>query len=312
MTTFLADWLWFGEVGYQPVFLHVARTRAGWSASRRFSSRCSGWPATSGTRCTRPSGAPASFTTREGFTIVLPTRDQLRPLAMLAAAAAAALVGTLRRVRVADGAGVVVPRRRSRASDPILGSNVAFYVFTLPLLELLRGARHRRWSCWPRSASAALYVFAGELALTPFGLRMVAERPPPRRGAGGGVLPAARARRLARSAAPARLRRRASSRAPATPTSTRGMPAALALAGAALVGAVLCRALRHRPRRARPGRGRRRSTRVVARRRRRSTPRRSSASSSRPTNRRARRRTSCTTSRRRGRASRSIASRSAS
>jgi hypothetical protein len=34
------------------------------------------------------SGAPASFTTREGFTIVLPTRDQLRPLAMLAAAAA--------------------------------------------------------------------------------------------------------------------------------------------------------------------------------------------------------------------------------
>ena len=35
------------------------------------------------------SGAPASFTTREGFTIVLPTRDQLRPLALLAAAAAA-------------------------------------------------------------------------------------------------------------------------------------------------------------------------------------------------------------------------------
>ena len=31
-------------------------------------------------------GVPASFTTREGFTIVLPTRDQLRPLAMLAAA----------------------------------------------------------------------------------------------------------------------------------------------------------------------------------------------------------------------------------
>ena len=56
-------------------------------------------------------------------------------------------------------------------SDPILGRNVAFYVFTLPLLELVRGLA-LALVVLAAIGSAAVYVFAGELALTPFGLRM--------------------------------------------------------------------------------------------------------------------------------------------
>src|SRR5262245_65031458 len=76
------------------------------------------------------SGAPSSFTTREGFTIVLPTRDQLRPIALVAAAAGAllvALVGASEWLTVRSW----WQQTPFPASDPILGRNVAFYVFTL-------------------------------------------------------------------------------------------------------------------------------------------------------------------------------------
>ena len=184
-------------------------------------------------------------------------------------------------------------------SDP-RATTSAFYVFTLPVLELVRGLGAGARRAWRRSASAALYVFAGELALTPFGLRMA---PGVRRH--GAVLAAALFVVLA-------LARGSISRGSCvTPSGIihgasytdvhARMPAALALTAAALVGAVLSLALRAGPgavgagRRGRPLRRRARSAAG-------STRRSSSASSSRPTNRRARRRTSCTTSRRRGRA----------
>ena len=90
-TTLLVDWLWFGEVGYQDVYITslTARLAIGagvlviaflWLAAHlRHALNAAG-------------GAPSSFTTREGFTIVLPTRDQLRPLAYLASAGAALLI----------------------------------------------------------------------------------------------------------------------------------------------------------------------------------------------------------------------------
>ena len=57
------------------------------------------------------------------------------------------------------------------SSDPLLGRNAAFYVFTLPLLELARGIA-LALVVLAAVGSAALYAFAGELALTPFGVRM--------------------------------------------------------------------------------------------------------------------------------------------
>jgi uncharacterized protein len=169
MTTFLSDWLWFGELGYQSVFMTSVWARAGiglgvfliaflWLAGHLRHA------------LTAASGAPASFTTREGFTIVLPTRDQVRPLALLAAAAAALLVALF---AASEWMTVLAWWHRTpfEYTDPILGYNASFYVFTLPLLDLLRGLG-LALVVLAALGSGALYVFAGELALTPFGIRV--------------------------------------------------------------------------------------------------------------------------------------------
>ena len=235
-TTYLADWLWFGEVGYQPVFLTSLYARAAVGIVSFVVSLV--WLAGHLRHALNTaSGAPASFTTREGFTIVLPTRDQLRPLTMLAAAAAAALVGLF----AASEWMTVLTWWYSTpfpASDPILGRNVAFYVFTMPLLELARGLGIGL-VLLAAAGSAAVYIFAGELALTPFGLRM---SPSVRRH--GAVLAAVFFLLLALGAwldVPRQLISTSGIIQGASYTDVHArMPAALALAVAALVGAVLC------------------------------------------------------------------------
>ncbi len=168
-TTLVTDWLWFGEVGYRSVFLTAIGARWGigvgvfaiaflWiAANLRYALNAA-------------SSAPASFTTREGFTIVLPTRDQLRPIALLAAAVAALLVGLY-----ASSRWLTVlswwHQQPFAVSDPLLGRNAAFYVFTLPFLDLVRGLA-LALVVLAAIGGGALYTFAGELALTPFGMRM--------------------------------------------------------------------------------------------------------------------------------------------
>jgi uncharacterized membrane protein (UPF0182 family) len=168
-TEFLVDWLWFDEVGFRPLFTTSVWARTGigvgvfaiaflWLAGHlRYA-------------LTAASGAPTSFTTREGFTIVLPTRDQLRPIALLAAAIASILIAI---VAASEWLTVLSWWYATPfpTVDPILGRNVGFYVFTLPLLEILRGLALALVAL-AAIGSAALYVFAGELALTPFGIRM--------------------------------------------------------------------------------------------------------------------------------------------
>ena len=79
-----------------------------------------------------------SFTTRDGFTVSLPTRDQIRPLVMILATIAAFLIASF-----ASSQWLTllswwhqVPFGKS---DPILGHDAAMYVFTLPVLEAARG-----------------------------------------------------------------------------------------------------------------------------------------------------------------------------
>jgi uncharacterized protein len=169
LTSIVVDWLWFGEVGYQSVYLTT------WYGKSMVGSAvfliALAWMALHLRHALNAaSAAPASFTTREGFTIVLPTRDQLRPLALLAAAGAAALLAMF---AASEWLTVLSWWHRTDfpASDPILGRNVSFYIFTLPLLELVRGLALALVAL-AAIGSAAIYVFAGELALTPFGLRM--------------------------------------------------------------------------------------------------------------------------------------------
>jgi uncharacterized membrane protein (UPF0182 family) len=169
MTSFLVDWLWFGELGYRSVYVTSLTSKStvgivafvvafGWLALHLRHALAAA------------SAGPASFTTREGFTIVLPTRDQLRPLALLAAALAASLVAVF---AASEWITVLAWWHQTPfpTNDPILGHNVAFYVFTVPFLDLLRGLA-LALIVLAAVGSAAIYVFAGELALTPFGLRM--------------------------------------------------------------------------------------------------------------------------------------------
>ena len=84
-----------------------------------------------------------TFTTREGFTVALPTRDQVRPLVMVLAAVASFLLASFVSTQwmtllswwhqVPFG-----------ASDPVLGHDAA----------LLRLHACRRWSCCAASCSA--------------------------------------------------------------------------------------------------------------------------------------------------------------
>src|SRR5262245_4219727 len=236
MSTFLVDWLWFGEVGFQPVFLTSLYARGIIGATSFIVTFL--WLAGHLRHALNTaSGAPSSFTTREGFTIVLPTRDQLRPLAMLAAAAAAALValfvGSEWLTALAWWYRTPFP-----TSDPVLGHNVAFYVFTMPVLEIARGLGIGL-VVLAAAGSAAVYVFAGELALTPFGLRM---SPSVRRH--GAVLAAVFFVLLGLGAwldQPRQLLSPSGIIQGASYTDVHArMPAALALAVASLAGALLC------------------------------------------------------------------------
>ena len=167
------------------------------------------------------SPAPMTFTTREGFTVALPTRDQVRPLVMLLAAVGVVPDRVVRVEPVDDAAHVVAPG--AVRQEPIRCSATT---------RRSTSSRCRRWSCCAglllglRRARggrrrSALYFVAGQVALTPFGLRIDERARRHLHLARGRVLPGARARRVARAACRKSCRRRASSRAPATPTRTR-------------------------------------------------------------------------------------------
>mgnify|MGYP003353275673 FL=1 len=91
---FLVDWLWFGEVGYRDVYSTSLTVRAvvggvtfvaafAWfSLHARFALEAM-------------SPAPMTFTTREGFSVAMPTRGQVRPMVMLLAAVASFLMASI-------------------------------------------------------------------------------------------------------------------------------------------------------------------------------------------------------------------------
>ncbi len=166
---FLADWLWFGEVGYRPIYTTAISMRFGVAAAAfvivlawlalNVRSALASIPA-----------APQTFTTSEGFTVALPTRDQVRPFVMGLAAVVSFLVASL-----ASAQWMTLLRWWYQVpfnvSDPVLGRDAAFYVFSLPALEALRGLLIAL-VVLALLGSTALYFVAGQVALTPFGLRV--------------------------------------------------------------------------------------------------------------------------------------------
>ena len=136
--TFYTDWLWFGETGYQDVFLTNAR---GAGHARRRGHGC-------GLR--RPAAQPAdgdadALTARSWCST--PARDRLRSPSIAAACSRSArrwprslalLFGLYASAQWQEW---LLFRHAQPFGDvdPVLGKDVGFYVFRLPFLEVLRG-----------------------------------------------------------------------------------------------------------------------------------------------------------------------------
>ncbi len=166
---FLTDWLWFGELGYRDVYSTEITARAGLAVAV-FAAAVAWLTLHVRVALSAISPAPVPFTTRDGFTVALPTRDQLRPLVMMAVVVAAFLLSSF-----ASAQWMTVLSWWNQITfgkvDPVLGRDAAFYIFTLPALELARGLV-MSLVVLAAAGAAALYVAAGQMALTPFGVRI--------------------------------------------------------------------------------------------------------------------------------------------
>ena len=201
--SFLVDWLWFGEVGYQPVYLTVWYSRSlvggivfviafAWMAAHLRHA------------LNAASAAPASFTTREGFTIVLPHARSASSAGhagcrgggcvACAGAASAQWLTVLSWWHRTDFAATdpVLGRQRRRSTSSRCRSSNSFASSALPS------------SRSPRFGSAGVYVLRGRARTDPVRPAYGAGRSPARCRARGGLVRRARARRVARPAASAR------------------------------------------------------------------------------------------------------------
>ncbi len=166
---FLTDWMWFAEVGYQDVYSTEIIARAVMGVAV-FAVAAIWLMANVRGALASISPAPVTFTTREGFSVVLPTRDQLRPLVALAVVVAAFLLASY-----ASNQWMTVLTWWHQApfgkSDPVLGHDASLYIFTLPAIELARGLA-MGMVLLAAAGATALYAAAGQMALTPFGVRV--------------------------------------------------------------------------------------------------------------------------------------------
>ena len=166
---FLTDWLWFGEVGFRGVYLTELTSRAVLAAGM-FAVALAWLTFHVRHALNSVSATPSTFTTREGFAVALPTRDQLRPLVLLLVAGAAFLFASY-----ASSQWLTILSWWHQVpfgkSDPVLARDAAFYVFTLPLLELARGLA-LGLVVLAAAGSTALYVTSGQMGLTPFGINV--------------------------------------------------------------------------------------------------------------------------------------------
>jgi uncharacterized membrane protein (UPF0182 family) len=166
---FLADWLWFGEVGYRQVYSTAITARAvTWTGG--FVVAMAWLTMHARLALASMSPAPMSFTTRDGFSVALPTRDQVRPLIMILAAIASFLIASF-----AASQWMTLLTWWNQVpfgkADPILGHDASMYVFTLPALELVRGMLFGL-VLLAAVGVIGLYFVSSQVALTPFGLRI--------------------------------------------------------------------------------------------------------------------------------------------
>jgi len=137
LATFYTDWLWFKEVGYEQVFLRSLTARALVTGI----SGCVTFVLLAGNlvlalRSLRP--RPFSIVTPQGPQTVMVDPTRLRPLALGVAGIVSMLTGLFAGGRWETWLYFLNATPFGKA-DPILGRDIGFYVFTLPLLETVQG-----------------------------------------------------------------------------------------------------------------------------------------------------------------------------
>lgn len=160
LVTFYTDWLWFGEVGYQPVFTTMLRAQ-GLLFTLTFVTSVIWLAANIRAAVTGIGDLRPVLTTREGLEVTLPGGRQLRTIGMGVATLLAVIVGLY-----AAGQWEIWLLWRNavpfNARDPILDHDVSFYVFSLPFLRLVRGIG-QALVILAALASGALYLVSGSL-----------------------------------------------------------------------------------------------------------------------------------------------------
>jgi uncharacterized membrane protein (UPF0182 family) len=163
------DWWWFGEVGHRQVFNTTLTTRAvlggmtmvlalAWLVAHvRIAAR------------TLPTLSQV-VSTPEGLTMALPARREVETLGTVLAGGAAVIAG----LYASSAWQEVLAWRHAQpfgVSDPVLGHDVAFYVFTLPIIERARSLALALVAL-ALAGGGALYLLGGQVAITPFGIRL--------------------------------------------------------------------------------------------------------------------------------------------
>jgi uncharacterized membrane protein (UPF0182 family) len=172
MVAFYVDWLWFGSVGLAGVFETSFKTQAFWSLAGALLGFLPVYAShLAVVRATRGRVLTVSF--QNGAAVHLDVPGRLDRFGLAAPVLAAYVVGAL----FSGNWRTFLFQANATpfgAVDPVFGRDIAFYVFTLPALEVVGGALVAALGI-ALLAAAALYFLKGAIRLSPRGLAV--ERP---------------------------------------------------------------------------------------------------------------------------------------
>lgn len=162
---FITDYLWFSEVGYPQVFITVLRAQG--TTFTVFFVVSALWLALNLRLALAAIGdIRPVFRTAEGIEVPLPGRSQLQALANIVALVLALLFGLFAATQWPTFLSwwYAVP---FSTDDPILGHDAAFYVFSLPFFQMVRGVA-QALVVIAALAAGALYFLSGNLTAGSF------------------------------------------------------------------------------------------------------------------------------------------------
>ena len=165
----VTDWWWFTELGQQAAYATMLGTETALGAATLVVALA--WLLLNLRVAVRTLPVESQVVaTPEGMTMALPARRDVQAMGSVVAVGAAVLSALF----AASGWQNVLAWRNAvvfGATDPVLGFDVGFYVFTLPMLDLARSFAVAEVGV-AAAGAGALYLLGGQLAVTPFGVRL--------------------------------------------------------------------------------------------------------------------------------------------